>query len=67
MRCDSSNMVGIRFWNSRVLEGKIREIGVRKLRRLMVYDKVGLPVFKSFLFISLPALSFLFIKCRDNK
>ena len=61
MRCDGSNMVGIRFWNSRVLEGKMREIGVRKLRRLMVYDKVGLPVFKSFLFISqlfvLPSLN----------
>ena len=52
MRCDSSDMVGIRFWNSRVLEGKMRENGVRKLRGLMVYEKVGLPVFKNYLFIS---------------
>ena len=66
MRCDDSDMVGIGFWNSRVLEGKMREIGGRKLRGLMVYEKVGLPVFKKFIFIS-QRFCCAFIKCRDNK
>ena len=39
MRCDDIDMVGIGFWNSRVLKGKMKEIGGRKLRGLMVYEK----------------------------
>ena len=65
-RWDGSNMVEIGFWNFRVLDGKMREIGVRKLRGLMVYEKVGLSVFKKFLFIS-QLFSCAFIKCHDNK
>ena len=66
IRCDGSDMVRLGFWNSRVSKGKIREIGLRKLRGLMVYDKGGLIVFKFFLFIN-QLFCCAFIKCCDNK
>ena len=66
MRCDNSDMVGIGFWDSRVLEGKMRETGGRKLRGLMVYEKAGLPFLKYFLFIS-QLFCCAFSKCPKRK
>ena len=65
IRCDGLDKVRLWFWNSRVLEGKMRGIGRRKLRGLMVYEKGGLTGFKTLLFIS-QLFCCAFIKCRDN-
>ena len=61
-----SDMVRLGFWNSRVSEGKMREIERRKLRGLMVYEKGGLLGFKNFLFI-IQLFCCAFIKCHGNK